>query len=98
MSASRFSEYFRAINNPDDHFYQADEDIIFFNERYLNGEYQVIFNELNVEISYEEITKAVKQLRNGASAGPDLYINEFFKNGTDIMINYIYMLFNKIFK
>ena len=98
VSASRFSEYFRAINNPDDHFYQADEDIIFFNERYLNGEYQVMFNELNVEISYEEIKKAVKQLRNGASAGPDLYINEFFKNGTDIMINYIYMLFNKIFE
>ena len=57
-----------------------------------------MFNELNVEISYDEIKKAVKQFRNGASAGPDLYINEFFKNGTDIMINYIYMLFNKIFE
>ena len=98
VSASRFTEYFRAINNPDDHLYQADEDVIFFNERYLNGEYQVMFNELNVEISYDEIKKAVKQLRYGASAGPDLYINEFFKNGTDIMINYIYMLFNKIFE
>ena len=33
VSALRFGEYFQSINNPSDHFYQADEDIIFFNER-----------------------------------------------------------------
>ena len=49
-----------------------------------------MFDELNVEIYYKEWKKAVKQLRNGASAGPDLYINQFFKNATDVMINYIY--------
>ena len=98
ISASRFAEYFEAINNPSDHFYQADEDIIYFNEWYINGEYQVMFAELNVEISYLEIKKAVKQLRNGASAGPDLFLNEFFKNGNDTLIVYIYTLFNKIFE
>ena len=70
VSVLRFSEYFQAINNPSDHFYQANEDIIFSNERYLMVN---MFVELNVEISYDEIKKAVKQLRNGASAGPDLY-------------------------
>ena len=32
-----------------------------------------MFQELNGEISYLEIQKAVKQLRNRASAGPDLF-------------------------
>ena len=98
ISASRFSEYFQAINNPTDHFYQADEDIIHFNERYINGEYQIMFEELNGAITYLEIKKAVKQLRNGASAGPDLFLNEFFKNGNDTLMKYIYTLFNKIFE
>ena len=54
-------------------FYQADKEPIYFNERYINGDYQVMLEELNVEISYLEIKKALKQLRNGASAGPDLF-------------------------
>ena len=86
------------INNPTDHFYQADEDVVFFNDRYVNGEFQIMFEELNGEISYLEIQKAVKQIRNGASAGPDLFLIEFFKNGTDNLIKYIYTLFNKIFE
>ena len=73
ISASRFAECFDAINNASDHFYQADKDIMYFNERYINGGYQVMLEELNVEISYLEIKKVVKQLRNGASAGPDLF-------------------------
>ena len=98
ISSSRFADNFQAINNPTDHFYQADEDVVFFNDRYINGEFQIMFEELNGEISYLEIQKAVKQLRNGASAGPDLFLNEFFKNGTDTLIKYIYTLFNKIFE
>ena len=42
VSGLRFAEYFQSINNHSDHFYQADEDIIFFNERYLNGEIQIM--------------------------------------------------------
>ena len=45
-----------------------------------------------------KLKKAVKQLRNGPSAGPDLYINELFKNGSDVMIKYVHVLFNKIFE
>lgn len=37
-------------------------------------------------------------MRNRASAGPDLYINEFFKNGSDVLLNYIHTLFNKVFE
>ena len=98
ISSEQFAEYFKAVNDPNDRFYQADEDIIQFNERYNLGELQVIFDELNLAISTNEIKVAIKQLRNGASAGPDLFLNEFFKNGSDSLICYLQNLFNKIFE
>lgn len=56
-----------------------------------------MFEELNLSISFEEIKKGVSQLRNGASAGPDLFLNEFLKRGTESLLAYIHTLFNKIF-
>ena len=38
------------------------DDIIYFNERYLNGEMQVMFDELNVSLTVDEIQKAIGQL------------------------------------
>ena len=49
ISSETFSKYFQSINNPNDRFYQADEDILFFNERY---EFQVMFDEVNIPISF----------------------------------------------
>ena len=51
ISTENFSEYFKAINNPEDPFFQPDEDIIYFNERFLNSEIQVMFDELNVPLN-----------------------------------------------
>ena len=48
-------DYFRAINDPNTAFYQADGDFIFFNERYFNSEVQIMFSEFDDEISVEEI-------------------------------------------
>ena len=70
----------------------------FFNERYVRGEFQIMFDELNLAISGDEIKMAIKQLRNGASAGPDLFLNECFKKGSNVLISYIQNLFNKIFE
>ena len=98
ISSDSFSKYFQSINNPNDRFYQADEDILFFNERYVNSEFQIMFEELNIPIAYSEVLLAVKQLKNGAGAGPDLLLNEFYKKGTNILTNYIHSLFNKIFE
>ena len=39
-------------------FFQPDEDILLFNERYLQGELQCMFKELNVSIQYDEVLKA----------------------------------------
>ena len=54
-----------------------------FNEQYLRGEIQVMFEELNVPITVEEVRKGLKHLKYGASAGPDLILIEFLKHGTN---------------
>ena len=73
-------------------FFQIDEDILFFNERYVRGEFQIMFDELNGEILRTELLTAIKQLRNGASSGPDLLLNEFFKIGSE-NFSYLFALF-----
>ena len=78
LSLNNFVAYFKAVNNPDSDFYTPDEDVIYFNERYLKDELQIIFSELDVPISTAEISKAINELSNGKSAGPDRLINEFF--------------------
>ena len=79
LSAQKFGDYFKAINDPNTAFYQADEDVIFFNERYFQSEVQIMFSELDEEISIEEIKTAIKQLKNNKSGGPDRLLNEFFR-------------------
>ena len=58
-------------------FFQPDNNIIYFNERYLNGELQVMFDELNCDVTNFEILKAFKKLSLGCSGGPDCVLNNF---------------------
>ena len=44
-----FEKYFKAINNPTEPFYSPDEDILFFNERYERNEFNIKFEELNID-------------------------------------------------
>lgn len=81
LSVDMFDKYFKAINNPEDPFFQADEDIIYFNERFLNEEAQVLFDELNVDITSNEIQKAISQLKQNRSGGSDGLLNDFFIHG-----------------
>ena len=37
LTAQKFSKYFKSINDQDTPFYQADEDILEFNNRFLNS-------------------------------------------------------------
>ena len=97
MPLSSFEQYFRSINNPLDPFYSPDEDIVFFNERYANDEFNIMFVELNIGISHEEILNAIKQLKLNKSSGPDMLINEFFVHGKCILAPTLCILFNKIF-
>ena len=97
LSAQKFGDYFKAINDPNTTFYQADEDVIFFNERYFQSEVQIMFSELDEEISIEEIKTAIKQLKNNKSGGPDRLLNEFFSCGIDVLPEYLHKLFNVLF-
>jgi len=94
-----FFKYFKAINYPDSVFYQPDEDVVFFNDRYLNGELDVMFSELNVPFCVDEIVKACKKLNSGKSAGSDYWLNEFFKYGSccNGFMNVICVLCNMLF-
>ncbi len=94
IHADSFVEYFKAINNPLDPFFQPDEDIIHFNERFLDAEIQIMFEELNVEISCSEIDKSILQLKHSKSGGPDMTLNEFLIHGKGTLIPFLSKLFN----
>ena len=93
-----FEQYFKAINNPVDPFYSPDEDILYFNERYENNEFEIIFEELNFSFTLDEILKAIGQLKANKSSGPDMLINEFLMNGKHVLAPTLVNLFNKIFE
>ena len=95
---SSFEQYFRAVNNPEDRFYNPDEDVIYFNERYERNEFSVMYEELNLSFSHQEILKAIAQLRTNKSAGPDKLLNEFFIKGKEVLSTTFLILFNKLFE
>ena len=78
-------------------FFQADDDIIYYNERYVRGELEITFQELDAEISLSEIMKGICLSKNGKRSGPDLLLNEFIKYGNENLMQYLYCLFNKSF-
>ena len=98
ITSEEFENYFKGLSDPGDPFYVADEDIRQSNEQYENGRFQILFEELNIPIQMEEYRKALKQLRNSKSAGPDFLLNEFFKHGSDALNTYILNLFNNAFE
>lgn len=38
LNSQHFADYFKAINNPESRFFQVDEDILYYNDRYKTGE------------------------------------------------------------
>ena len=98
LNTDDFYTYFKAINNPNSHFFQSDEDTEIFNETCINNELQIMFSELDTAITHSEIYKACNELRNNRAEGPDHLINEFFKYGVNELINYLHVLLNKVFE
>ena len=96
ITMSQFEQYFKSINDPESVFFQPDEDVIYFNN-VVQNEVQIMFNELNVPFTDNEIKIACNELNNDRSGGSDFVSNEMFKYGFDIIGKYIVTLFNKIF-
>lgn len=49
-----FERYFKSVNNPDDHVFTPDEDVLHFIERCETEEFNVMFTELNIPFNYEK--------------------------------------------
>ena len=98
VTLDTFQNYFMAINNPGDHFFNPDEDIIYFNDRYVKNEFQTMFSELDLVIEEAEIYNAINQLKSGRSSGPDGLLNESFIPGKQYIVPVLCVLFNKIFE
>ena len=54
-----------------------------------------MFDELNDTITMEEIMKAIRQLKNSRSDGPDKFLNDFFffHSNRELLL-YLHTLFN----
>ena len=97
ISLSTFERYFKATNTRDSAVYELDDDIFASNDMYIRGELDVMFEELNLPLSRNEISKAIKKLKNNKGAGLDKTMNEFFIHGANILLPYFDVLFNAIF-
>ena len=89
-----FEMYFKAVNNHEDRFFTPDDDVLYFLERYEKNEFDIMFQELNMPLTHEELIKSIKQLKNNKAGGPDMHLNEFFIHGKDNIVPYLVTLFN----
>jgi hypothetical protein len=97
LTVDDFAEYFKRISNPVDDFYRADVEITNHVQEVLHSDLLTFFHELDAPLSYDDISKAIKRLKRGKSAGEDLIINELLIAGHDQLMPYIYELFNFVF-
>ena len=85
---------FRTLGNPDDVVYIADDDVYEYSRSYNDGNVEVLYEELNYSITTEKTINAIKGLKYGKSAGPDLLINEFYINACGALMDKLTLLFN----
>jgi hypothetical protein len=99
LSSNYFQHYFKVQMILIQTFYQPDEDVLYFNNSYLDGEFNIMFSELNIPFSNPEIIKTCKNLNSWKSAGSYYLLNEIFKNDSRSthFVNVLNNLFDKIF-
>ena len=88
-------KYFESLNITDDEL-NADNEVKLLLDKYARNELSIMFSELDVNITQDEIKYALNQLQNGKFPGNDLIFNEFLIAGKDILTPYITVLFDKI--
>ena len=96
ISLDSFTNYFKAINDPQDRFFQPDEDILYFNNNILQNELKTMFSELDLPFSEDDVLKGISNLNLGKSAGPDRILNEFLIYGKHKFSTTLVKLFNKL--
>ncbi|MEW8546030.1 MAG: reverse transcriptase family protein, partial [Candidatus Thiodiazotropha sp.] len=81
-----FYEHFKNIN-------QGDHP----HENYSYTDYMVDNDQLNNKITVQEISKCIKNLKNGKCSGEDRILNEFIKSTEEIFLPTYEKLFNLVF-
>lgn len=66
-------------------------------EQYVEDHIDIINNELNYNITNDEIKLCIKKLKNKKSSGADYILNEMIKAGKEQILPILLKLFNKIF-
>ena len=95
ITDEQYYEYFKVINSPDNPYYAADSDVIDFVEE--KNALCILFQELDSEITTDEINKAIDQLKLDKAAGLDLILNEFIIYGKNQLLLLLLRLFNVMF-
>ena len=91
VSLDEFHKFFKTLN---EHGHNDNESDIVFNQNEVNGD---LNEEINTEITEQEIITAVKSLKNNKAPGTDDIINEQIKSTITIMLPTYVKLFNIVF-
>ena len=89
----RMVQSFHALGD----FFVADAHISREVKFLIESDFVDLFQELSIPICTDEIINAIKDLKNGKCSGDDLFINEMFIHGRDVLCPYMLQLFNFIF-
>ena len=81
ISLDKLEAYFKAVNSPESRFFTPDEDVLYFFKTYINNEFSIMFEELNVPLTLDELLKAIKELKTNKAGGPDM-----------LKMNFLYMV------
>ena len=81
MDTKEFYNHFLRINDPEVDFVSADPDITERVENIIIDDISIVFDELNVPISLNEVSESIKQLKDGKAGAEHLLVYEFFIHG-----------------
>ena len=98
LKACDFFQYFKALSNPSDIMYTADDDIYESMQLLAEADQVGAYEELNDAIAEYEVKKAISDLKVGKAAGHDILINELYIKAMDILTPKIVCLFNTVFQ
>ena len=98
ISTGDMYNHFLKLNNPENDFFVADNDISDEVKQMIENDLQYMYQELDISISTDEVKAAIRDLKKSKSGGVDLLINELFVYDDAILQPYLVYLFNFVFE
>ena len=92
ITTETWYDHFKSVLEKDDSNEESQINIV--QNANLNND---LMNELNAEITTQEIISVIRKLKSGKAAGPNGIISELFKNAGDSILPFLVRLFNKLF-